>query len=248
MRYREIILEDGRIVRGVNTTPDVGVDQISIEAMKFGNRVDRGGVPKNRLMEDPIEAFAEKALQYDTVEKFIRGTDGMDVLYRGHSDDHTPDNAFMSDYVGHAAEYADDGRIDAFAFQYNDVMFFNDERFDEMRKHYRNHTPKQIAAEYQAALSGNRHAVHYEDSLKLVRRLLRSEKPYSTFCGDHPTNDQIVPLMQKYARDNGRNIISFLGNDYADYGGQNEYVVGDVSQLVDLRKVYTDAWANRTAA
>lgn len=41
----EHLEEDGRIVNGVNTTQDVGMDQTAIEAAKFGNVVDRGGVP-----------------------------------------------------------------------------------------------------------------------------------------------------------------------------------------------------------
>jgi hypothetical protein len=39
------LLEDGRIVKGVNTTADVGTNQIPIEAGKFGNKVDKGGRP-----------------------------------------------------------------------------------------------------------------------------------------------------------------------------------------------------------
>jgi len=35
----------GRIIQGVNTTPDVGVDQTRIEAAKFGNKVDKDGRP-----------------------------------------------------------------------------------------------------------------------------------------------------------------------------------------------------------
>ena len=35
----------GRIVKGVNTTPDVGVDQVSKEAAKFGFKVDKDGRP-----------------------------------------------------------------------------------------------------------------------------------------------------------------------------------------------------------
>ena len=35
----------GRIIKGVNTTPDVGVNQTSIEAAKFGNKVDKDGRP-----------------------------------------------------------------------------------------------------------------------------------------------------------------------------------------------------------
>lgn len=45
MKIKDLITEDGRIVKGVNTTPDVGVDQIPIEASKFGNKVDKDGRP-----------------------------------------------------------------------------------------------------------------------------------------------------------------------------------------------------------
>ena len=42
MRLYEIA---GRVVKGVNTTPDVGVDAVKKQAAKFGNRVDRDGRP-----------------------------------------------------------------------------------------------------------------------------------------------------------------------------------------------------------
>lgn len=45
MKVYEILNEDGRIVKGVNTTVDVGVGQIPIEAAKFGNSVDKDGRP-----------------------------------------------------------------------------------------------------------------------------------------------------------------------------------------------------------
>lgn len=41
----ENISEDGRIVKGVNTTLDVGVDEIKRQAAKFGNVVDKDGRP-----------------------------------------------------------------------------------------------------------------------------------------------------------------------------------------------------------
>ena len=44
MRLRELF-EDGRIVKGVNTTPDVDTNSISKEAGKFGNTVDKDGRP-----------------------------------------------------------------------------------------------------------------------------------------------------------------------------------------------------------
>ena len=39
------LLEDGRIVKGVNTTPDVNTDEIKKQAAKFGNTVDKDGRP-----------------------------------------------------------------------------------------------------------------------------------------------------------------------------------------------------------
>ena len=44
MRYKDLI-EDGRIVKGVNTTPDVGPSEIKKQAKKFGNKVNKDGVP-----------------------------------------------------------------------------------------------------------------------------------------------------------------------------------------------------------
>ena len=45
MRIREITEGVGRIVKGVNTTVDVGTDEIKTQAAKFGNTVDKDGVP-----------------------------------------------------------------------------------------------------------------------------------------------------------------------------------------------------------
>jgi hypothetical protein len=44
MRLRELF-EDGRIVKGVNTTVDVGPNEIKRQAAKFGNTVDKDGRP-----------------------------------------------------------------------------------------------------------------------------------------------------------------------------------------------------------
>jgi len=45
MRLRELTEGVGRIVKGVNTTPDVGPDEIKKQAKKFGNSVDKDGRP-----------------------------------------------------------------------------------------------------------------------------------------------------------------------------------------------------------
>ena len=43
--YLRIKENGGRVVKGVNTTPDVGVDAIKKQAAKFGNKVDKDGRP-----------------------------------------------------------------------------------------------------------------------------------------------------------------------------------------------------------
>ena len=45
MKVYEVLNEDGRIVKGVNTTADVGPNEIKTQAAKFGNTVDKDGVP-----------------------------------------------------------------------------------------------------------------------------------------------------------------------------------------------------------
>lgn len=51
MRYYEIqkLIEDGRVVQGVNTTVDVGTDEIKKQAAKFGNTVGVDGKPNNDM-------------------------------------------------------------------------------------------------------------------------------------------------------------------------------------------------------
>jgi hypothetical protein len=178
------------------------------------------------------QSFEEIARQYPTWQQFLRATDGLDVLYRGHHDDATGDNAFMTDYFGHAEEYASDsGRIDAFAYQPSDVLYFNDAQFDELREHYSGLSDEELAAVYQQALAGNRHAEEFgPDALRRVTRIIRRPVPYSKISTYAWLNDMVVPLMQKYASDvKGKNIIAFHGSDYAMYGGQTEYVVRDIS-------------------
>ena len=45
MRLRHITEGVGLVVKGVNTTPDVGVDAIQKQAAKFGFKVDKQGKP-----------------------------------------------------------------------------------------------------------------------------------------------------------------------------------------------------------
>ena len=45
MKASDLLNEDGRIVKGVNTTVDVDTDEIKTQASKFGFDVDKDGRP-----------------------------------------------------------------------------------------------------------------------------------------------------------------------------------------------------------
>jgi hypothetical protein len=60
MRYKELLREDGRIVKGVNTTVDVGPNEIKTQAAKFGNTVDKDGVPPT--LSKPVKGKSTNVL------------------------------------------------------------------------------------------------------------------------------------------------------------------------------------------
>ena len=73
----------GRIVKGVNTTPDVGVNQTSIEAAKFGNTVDKDGRPptlSKKVKGKSTNVLFNLGLTEGVQLKFQRGDD-FDTLH-----------------------------------------------------------------------------------------------------------------------------------------------------------------------
>lgn len=65
VKIRTRMSEDGRIVRGVNTTVDVGPNEIKIQSAKFANKVDKDGFPpflkSNGKTEEPKYTLREWA-------------------------------------------------------------------------------------------------------------------------------------------------------------------------------------------
>jgi hypothetical protein len=57
------IREDGRIVKGVNTTVDVGPEEIKIQSAKFGNRVDKDGFPPFLRTDGKVTEEAKYSLR-----------------------------------------------------------------------------------------------------------------------------------------------------------------------------------------
>ena len=70
MKISEILNEIGgvgKIVKGVNTTPDVKPGEISRQAAKFGNKVSDGGLPpitntngSSKIKEGPKKLIVKK--------------------------------------------------------------------------------------------------------------------------------------------------------------------------------------------
>jgi 5'(3')-deoxyribonucleotidase len=82
MRLRQLF-EDGRIVRGVNTTADVGTDEIKKQAAKFGFKVDKDGRPQNhpsKVKGSKTNVLFNLGLTESVAIKFERGDD-YDILH-----------------------------------------------------------------------------------------------------------------------------------------------------------------------
>ena len=62
------LLEDGRIVKGVNTTVDVGVNQIPIEAEKLGNKVTKDGLPPFLRTDGKVQEARYTAYEWSLME------------------------------------------------------------------------------------------------------------------------------------------------------------------------------------
>lgn len=181
-----------------------------------------------------LDGLVKLAKTCTDVEQFISKIDGgfHDVLYRGHSGGEVSNHVFMSDYIGHAREYGD--QIDAYAIDYNDVMKFDNTVFELMRHScWQEARTQGFAKFYRVACEGNRFSRVL--NMKLAKSLIYGKMPYSEISFTPDKNDSVIPLMQRYAASKGKNIISFMASDY---GGQMEFVVGDISRLIDLRKLY----------
>ena len=99
MKIYDIVNEDGRIVKGVNTTVDVSTDEIKTQAAKFGNTVDKDGRPPtlskkvkgkstnvlfNMGLAESLPSFASAKASAKQYEKYIQdtfqaGKDGVDI-------------------------------------------------------------------------------------------------------------------------------------------------------------------------
>jgi 4a-hydroxytetrahydrobiopterin dehydratase len=86
MKLREIFENGGRIVKGVNTTVDVGPDEIKTQAAKFGNTVDKDGYPPTHKRKvkgsstNVLFNLGEGKFRTDDVEEFKPGNDALNDM------------------------------------------------------------------------------------------------------------------------------------------------------------------------
>jgi hypothetical protein len=191
---------------------------------------------------DKLYALA-KSNSFDT---FLDKTDGLhyDMLYRGGA---LNDRCFMTDYVGHARDYSED-EVDGILYNPSDVLWMDNATFDALRKQFSgigiNELNKIYAYDFKHhklidAMEGKQGTE--KGVLNFVYRFLKSDIPYESVQQNKYKNDLLIPIMLYYAQTKNKNIISFVGGDYADYGGQNEFVVNDISRYTKLSDVWKKA-------
>jgi hypothetical protein len=80
-----------------------------------------------------------------TYDNFLNKTDSLNynILYRGG---YLSNQVFMTDYIGHAKEYGDD--VDGIVYNYEDLLYFNDRVFDNLRNQFNRLTKQDIKKIY----------------------------------------------------------------------------------------------------
>jgi hypothetical protein len=184
---------------------------------------------------DTVKSLMDIANKSNSYKEFLDKTDGSDVLYRAHHGDGLENNIFMTDWIGHAKTYTDNPEeIDGLVFDFSDLLFVDDNVFNVLRWEYSHLTTEELKRLYR----GHKHLDPTKKDLLAVKKALASDKQYSDIIPNIALNDLLIPLLQDYASKKGKNIISFLGSDYADYGGQHEFVVKDISSYPTLRGIW----------
>ena len=186
-----------------------------------------------------------KNFDYDT---FLDKTDSLtniyNILYRGCSfsdDEDLFDDVFMTDYIGHAREYGDN--VNGIIYDQNEVLYFNNGVFNNLKKECNTLTKQELKNIYSPYINSGKlsDAMEKYDSEKLVVKFvydfIHSDIPYSKIQ-QTKNNDLLIPIMQYYAKSKDKNILSFLGGDYFDYGGADEFVVNDISKYVTLKDIW----------
>jgi hypothetical protein len=173
--------------------------------------------------------------------------------------DELEDNVFMSDWVGHAEQYGE--YVDGIVYDNrNEVIYFDNDEFNDFRYDGFEKLMGLDLDDNDDEFKTKLKEIYqpYFDEYKLDDAMYQSdfdEDKVIDFVYDFITNssekyekvsttkqnDFMVPILMHYAKSKNKNIISFLGGDYRDYGGADEYVVSDISRYTKLSEIWKDA-------
>jgi hypothetical protein len=193
------------------------------------------------------DKLTDLAKQYD-YETFLKKTDNLaliyDILYRGMYDTtKLTDKSFFTDYIGHATEYGN--YVDGIIINNNDVLYFDDNTFNSLRRNFEGISKKELNNIYSYYFKNDKlfDAMdgEYSDEVSVINfvsNFLKSNIPYTRVQQNKVKNDLLIPIMMHYAQTKGKNIIRFVGGDYSDYGGADEFVVNDVSRYDKLSDIW----------
>jgi len=210
-------------------------DPILVESIKKGYNI----LFENMYNTNQIQSIA-KGIQYD---EFVKKTDGMDILYHGDDSYNLNNMTFFTDYCNHAYEYGNYVNGIIVSFSPNTILYFDDNEFNELRKYYSNFSIQDLK-QNSIANSLISNGILNKNNLMSAIKFIKGNKSYESIQGNPSINDSLIPFMLYYASAKGKNIISFIGSDYSEYGGQNEFVVNDVSIYPTLREIWEDVNSN----
>lgn len=189
-------------------------------------------------LNESMDTLFQLAKQYDYAT-FLGKTDSlsMNILYRGmDKDDSLTNNIFMTDYIGHARQYGE--YVDGIIYDTKDVLFFTDNIFNQLRTSLKDITKKEIHNLYSYYFKNSYFSFNDKVSINFVYDFIHSDKSYSMVIPYPRKHDLLIPIMLYYANTINKNIIGFLGSDYSEYGGQNEFVVNDISRYTKLSDIW----------
>lgn len=213
---------------------------------RFEKTIDTNNI-KNNLNENvnSYPKLLDLAKLYD-YETFLKKSDSVtsiyNILYRGMYDQELTDNSFFTDYIGHATQYGD--YVDGIIYN-DDILYFDDNTFNNLRRSFETITKKELNNIY--ILYFRNHKLYdamvgeYSDEasvIKFVANFLKSNIPYTKVQQNKVKNDLLIPIMLHYAQMKGKNIIQFVGGDYIDYGGADEFVVNDITKYTKLSDIW----------
>ena len=214
MKINDIVLEDGRIVPGVNTTDDVGPDEIKIQAKKMGFEVTKDGIPPLLYEEVDVEnihfQMMSEAINKDhTLYENLINT--MFELKFGEIKSSTKHITETHKYAGNCVNSFDSGSGDCITSIFNDVSDFAVQ--EENAKIISKEEFDKYVSGYNLETSGNHEFQFYPE--RNIFALYDMDNDIHYFFSEQQELEEEALERQ----DVGMGLETFHNNDIAFVGG-----------------------------